>query len=182
MAQAIKLSEVANGEFASWNFYTGTGTNLEFNKQFVEKYIFPYLNNPELCGYGNETNISQKCGGGVSSSDVRYFLPNGSTVALSTANGQFYVMFDVNGKKAPSRLGTDRFYFIANDKGLKPYGADTTQNREAIINGTATDSTGNIFACKASPNPDNPNELYRHGCTLLLFMDGWEFADDYPFD
>ena len=34
---------------------------------------------------------------------------------------------------------------------------------------------------KPEANDEGIENLHRHGCTALLFLDGFEFKDDYPW-
>ena len=189
LAQAIKLSEVQNGEAKDW--VLGNNTALENTERFLNQYILPYLNSPKLCGIGGGEAVLKKCGMPVSANGISYFLTNGSTVSIvvhqiSTTIGAIsFMIVDVNGKAGPNIQGKDAFYFVlTTENGLVPYGAWTQPTREQVLDGinfTVNPGRPELISCKKSKNEENEDELYRHGCTLLLMMDGWEIKDDYPW-
>ena len=187
ITQAIKLSEVQNGELKYWD------NSLEMD-DFLEKYIFPYLKGVKLCGEGNSADVTAKCGSAVSVSGKSYTLPNGVNISVISPNAlggaaqslnKYFlaVLIDVNSNKRPNFLGYDTFYFQLNSDGFFPYGYSKGVTRDDIFNGFLVESAnGNNqeVSCKKSKSDDN-DALYRHGCTMLLMIDGWEIKDDYPW-
>ena len=177
--QAIQRSEVDNGEFASWDMVMSN--NAKENTELVfNKYFAPYFKGLKLCDIEDQS----LCGAGISSgSDVRYFFPNGTSVAflIKADTGKLYVMIDINGPKKPNYQGRDKFYFGTDDterKRLMPHGWFDGITREDILKGYK-DNSGTIVSCKKQP--DDEKEINRHGCTSLLMLDGWEMKDDYPW-
>ena len=80
------------------------------------------------------------------------------------------------------QMGTRTFYFDThgNSNRLMPTGWIDGLTREIIM--TGWDKNGYRYSCKKSKT--NEDDLYtdhRHGCTALLYMDDWEFKDDYPW-
>lgn len=165
--QAIKMSEAYNGDATTWEIPTPYNTNN--TEKFLKTYLLPYINAPQLCGNGSQ--VSEKCGYPISRFAQSYTLQNGAVVSMYPRNSQDILLFiiDVNGGKKPNILGTDAFYFTLTPKGLVPYGGLIKISRTEILEGKIGD-----ISCKT-----NKNE--RHGCTLLLFKDGWEFKKDYPY-
>ena len=178
ISQAIRLSEAENGEFASWD--TAMSNNAKENtKLFFDKYLAPYFKGLKLCDSKVEV-----CGASLSSNDVVYFFPNGTSVAFLVKPGaKMYVMIDVNGPKKPNILGRDNFYFKTDDteqKRLMPYGWFDGITREDVLRrGYTMYGDSRTMSCKKQA--DEENELNRYGCTALLMLDGWEMKDDYPW-
>ncbi len=174
LLQAIKLSEVDNGDFDSWEL--SQDSNAKTNTKMVfEQYFNPYLKSLHFCS----TGIDYTCGRPVSNDAYNYVLANGSSLSIVVKNDRtIFIMIDVNGATKPNEIGKDAFYFDnVNYLGkILPAGWIKGLTREQILSGYT--SFGNYpFYCK-SGNDENQN---RHGCTALLMLDGWEFKDDYPW-
>lgn len=192
ISNAIKLSEVENGEAKYWDGNLSPDKGIRNTELFLKKYILPYMNKPVFCGEGLGDDVVNKCGATVSSAGQTYMLANGISVAFVSKGSRnssneteiLYVIVDINGPKRPNKLGSDKFYFVLNpNKGFIPFGGGNNINREDILRGINVpfDGGSSFISCKQSKSEDNPNDNYRHGCTLLLMMDGWEFKDDYPW-
>lgn len=162
LLQAIQRSEVDNDEIKSWDFELS-------NADFTQKYIEPYFKGMNLC-----TNI-EKCPIGISSanSDRRYFLNNGTQIDIHIRANIMYVLVDIDGPKGKNTMGYDWFYFTyTNDLNkIMPFGWYEGIKKEDILNGSGS------RRCTTVASDYN----YRHGCTALLMLLGWEMTDDYPW-
>ena len=183
ISQAIKLSEAQNGEAVYWN-QEFPNRGPENTKLYMEKLILPYMK-AKFCAEGYTDTVIAKCGAVVSWAGQTYWLANGVAAAFAPSTSVvgtddiLHVNIDINGPKPPNKLGTDRFYFRwIPKKGFVPNGIDAGCTREQILSGC--NYQGNLIACKSSKTDDN-DDYYRHGCTLLLMMDGWEIKEDYPW-
>ncbi len=183
LSQVIKLSEVENGDSQYWmSEFPDKG--LQNTELYLKKFILPYLKGVEYCGSGLGDELKKKCGATVSAVGQTYLIANGISVAMvpsasiTTAGlneNILHINIDVNGPKGPNELGVDRFFFqVKPNKGLIPYGGDGNFTKEDILKGSEYNEKP--FACKQ----DKDTDYYRHGCPLLLMMNGWEFKDDYP--
>ena len=191
ISNAIKLSEAENGEAKYWNSNLSSN-GIKNTELFLNKYILPYLNNAIFCGDGLGDDVVEKCGATVSIVGKTYILPNGVSAAFVSAGSRgialetniLYVTLDANGKDAPNIHGSDKFFFVLSpNKGFIPFGGDANiSDREDILRGINVPNDGetSFIACKQIKSNNN-DAYYRHGCTLLLMFDGWEFKDDYPF-
>jgi len=164
LLQAIQRSEVDNGEIRSWNFETNTET-------FMEKYLEPYFKGMTLC-----TNL-EKCPTGISSSntDRRYFLNNGTQIDFFRAGSvPLHILIDIDGPKGKNTMGYDWFYFNYNKdlNKIMPYGWFEGITKDDIINGKNL-----AHRCTM----DKSLFYYRHGCTALLMLMGWEMTNEYPW-
>lgn len=180
ISQALKLSEVSNGEFKNWEYTVET--NEQSTLDFMNKYIVPYVKNIKHCDSGK----SRKCGMSVSSSGQNYIFNNG--VGFSILAGiNIPILIDLNGPKKPNIIGQDVFYFNINEKGqLIPYFWKENITRDEIINGITSNNM--TFYCKTPPGPLEDkdgnripeNAYYLYMCGALIMYDGWEISDDYP--
>jgi len=187
--QAIKLSEVDNGPMKTWDM--GNHGNVELSRQIVEKYITPYFSGISECDPED-----QNCGMRVASSGVSYNLKNGTAISFypTFIMGRYAIMtvITTNVIKDPV-LGRDAFYFEVVDGKVQPAFYKEGLTREEIIYGYRlygyADNNFHV-SCKAEPNADLGTDEEtgatvvdnnRTACTSLLFVDGFEFKDDYPW-
>lgn len=180
--QAIKLSEVQNGDFENWAVAENPDNKVEDTKNYVNKYIKPYYKSLKLCGEGmGENNICKAAA--VSYASTQYYTNNG--VALSfryISPGYLTILVDLQPQKAEKIMGRNVFYFSTNNykKTVMPTGWIKNLTREMALSGYNT--SGYTYSCKkVKTNDDDMYTDHRHGCTALLMIDGWEFKNDYPW-
>lgn len=172
--QAIRLSEARNGPLAEWS--------CNSSAEFFDTYIKPYYKDLKQC----TENQVEVCGTRVSGAGVSYLTNSGVGIAISCNNNNLYLMIDVNAGKKPNRIGVDAFYFdtVNQNKVLLPYGFDAHPTRDQLLQGfeyhSVVSAAYKILSCKKEKTEDN--EMNRHGCTLLLYLDNWDFKDDYPWE
>lgn len=170
--QAMKLSEVDNGEITSWTIPAGSNPSLAY----IEKYFLPYFkksvicDTPQKCGY-NSNEPFHDLNGDVSPTTFTYadyrtpFLTaDGILYSVSVSGGgdsSKAVIIDINGPKKPNQFGVDVFTFIRNEKGLLPNDHEKTDDE--VKSRCATTPSNNYW-----------------GCTALIVRNGWEIPDDYP--
>jgi prepilin-type N-terminal cleavage/methylation domain-containing protein len=163
ISQAIRLSEIDNGEYSGWD-YTTNGFINAGTKAFLNTYIKPYLKNLTFCSDGI---VNAVCGFIVSGAGTNLMLNNGVgfSVVLSSDN-RFYMIIDLNNAKKPNVMGKDVFYFtLDSTNGFVPYGYTKGMTRDQIIdNGSEKCTTAN-----------------KYMCTALIMIDGWQIKDDYPW-
>ena len=203
-AQAMQMAQVENGTLDTWaaipkaNF---ENSNIEQNRYFGEKYLFPNiktlnvciptssecwadnvknLNNQDITGTTHYRNndpgvISFIAASGYS---VYYWLHGNGT-------GMWYIV-DVNGpKNGPNIIGRDIFSFGASwgtsKAKIKLMGvsndAETVEyTRDDIINGT--NGVSNDYKCQKTSSSTQPLGAY---CGAIIAIDGWEIKSDYPW-
>lgn len=188
MSQAIKLSEVENGDVKYWETNLSGSHSFENTDIFYKKYILPYLKGYKYCASGKSEDTKKKCGLAPLTASHTYFLNNGVAIALQPMIGSsdtiFNLSMDVNGPLGPNKMGNDQFQFYLYKKygKLAPISETSGFTRNEILQGkeVVIDGTLHYVSCKKSKS-DEDDYYYRHGCTALLIMDGWEFKDDYPW-
>ena len=163
LLQAVQRSEVDNEEIKSWDFGLST-------VDFTQKYIEPYFKGMTLC-----TNLT-KCPTGISlgHSDRRYFLNNGTQIDFRIYQNTVMILIDIDGPKGKNTMGYDWFYFNYNRdlNRIMPYGWFEGITKDDIINGK-----NDVPRCTM----DKSLDYYRHGCTALLMLLGWEMTNEYPW-
>ena len=197
--QVIKLSEIDNGPIKNWNY--GTADSIDETERFMNKYILPYYSGITKCS----TGIDYSCGEPISAYGINYVLNNGIGLsirkmynhgALGTIKGAHSMFFIIStniNKGEKVIQGRDYFYFVINIENgeVLPTGWFDGITREDVFNGwTASEDLVNgemiqsNYTCKKTPRGElgeNVVDYYRHGCTALFVLDGWEFKDDYPW-
>ncbi|MBQ8168484.1 hypothetical protein IJZ97_03615, partial [bacterium] len=167
--------------------------SVELSRKFADKYLVPYLSGIYECSSGSNDENEKFCGGTVSTHGVNYVLNNGATMSVianyAETRKPVSIMLTVNFQK-DYLMGRDNFYFeIVNGK-VQPAFFSNDLTREDILNGKritldySQGSTTYTLSCKKTqpaPSDDGVTELHRHGCTALLYLDGFEFKEDYPW-
>lgn len=188
LSQAIKLSEIENGEVKYWETNLSGSHSFENTDMFYKKYILPYLKGYKYCASGRSEDAKKKCGIASFTASHTYFLNNGVAISLQPALNRSDIVLDlemdVNGPKPPNRAGYDQFQFYLYRKygNLAPISEVSALTREEILQGkeVVIDGSMHYVSCKKSKTTED-DIYYRHGCTALLIMDGWDFKKDYPW-
>ena len=176
MNQALKRSEVDNGEFKYWPDGKEMGGRAYFNK-----YWAPYLKGFKICEtysacmYNSRQPFkdlsSNASGAVVVSEDSRttLMLPDGTVVINFVAMGgsedteaaaTSIIYVDVNGGKNPNVFGKDVFIFDRTQNGLvQPYGINSDNTVKSSCR-----KGGDGWACAAK-----------------IMKDGWSIKNDYPW-
>ena len=189
-AQAIKLSEVDNGPMQTWNM-TIYG-NVDHSRRIIEKYLTPYFSGINECDQVND----KYCGLKASHNGLTYKLKNGTVISFypTLIMGKYAIMtvITTNPTEKPV-MGRDAFYFEAVDGKVQPAFYKAGLTRDEIIYGYRLEGYNyNEFhvSCKAEPIEDLGTDETtgatiiddnRTACTALLFVDGFEFKEDYPW-
>ena len=177
--QALKMSEIDNGEYEYWEDGQALGADV-----YLQKYWLPYFNVTQICNNysdcGYESSQPYKLLNGTKSSMV--FTGRLNRVPFVTADGIVYsisvaiggdtndadaaknssiIYVDINASKAPNTIGKDLFLFQrVNGKGILPHCHDSGTN---YIN-TDCSKTGE-----------------GNCCAQKIIMNGWQFPKDYPY-
>lgn len=162
LAQAVKLSEVENGEMQNWLL---TGATTKDTQTFIDTYLTPYLKNVKRVYLP------------YSSAPYPYYFRDGTPInggthySIALSNGVYLhfdqpgdglsVRVDINGEQKPNMVGRDTFWF-------QIFPQFTTYAK-----GTARNTL--IQRCQSKVNSE-----WRQ-CTTLIELDGWQIKDDYPW-
>ncbi len=181
LAQTVNRGVAAYGPINTWEIENGK------TKEFVEKYILPYLSVGKNCGYETEgdchfTYIRLNRPNRVYDYDDTYYkviLQDGTVLLMKTliyANGTLVrkdtiVDVDINGQKGPNKNGRDIFHFVYwiqddfnNFSGMfLPDGGGAAYTRDNYKD----------WGC-------NPGTTGGY-CAALIMADNWTIADDYPW-
>ncbi len=170
MNQAVKLSEIDNGEQSTWLPNSGDYSIEEY----FNKYFAPYLKVVK-------TEPEDDC-------TIRVYLANGTVMKVSKADSAWYhdphFKLYINGTTNGSVCGKDMFVFkqviieinknLYRQGGITPYttrypsGWDDISDDE--INKILREDEGN--GCSSSSS--------RYYCAALIMRNGWKIPDDYP--
>ena len=177
MEQAIRMSEMENGEITDWNRSAGSQAddegdydyeaNGKITKEFFIDYLSPYFKYISITEGKNTIDENGEKGG----EHTTIYFADGSSVSLF--NGSCIdIIFDTNACSLPNEGGRDQFRYLFcfdkmerishcgnENKVFCTYGLNDTSSRTTILN-----------SCKNS----------TQYCSRLLQIDGWEFKKDYP--
>ena len=180
--QAIKLSEIDNGEVSSWN------TSLS-GEQFFQTYLANYVKymnkytSQELWNLAPRKYLNGTAYGGTtynsgSLTTAHFTLLDGSIISTNLDNAKMWVGIDINGLAKPNTVGKDTFIFIFTSKyGLRPLGD------AGSVGGW---SYGAYLRTNVGPQGTGGNACRTGGlgywCASLIMHDGWNIAPDYPWN
>lgn len=182
--QALKMSEVDNGNHQTWD---NSSADL-----FYENYLKPYMKvtteykNKLVPNYKTPKTLSKRLYTSAALVNIDYpkfTTPDGVLYSLGTNGGlQQLIYVDINGLKSPNTFGKDIFGFtvrIDNPAILLPFGVS------AVADGGA--SFGPIIPSRDVLRGASTSACNKTGsdsglwCTALILVDGWKIASDYPW-
>jgi len=200
LASTTNLAIKDHGPISSWDIIEGDAT-VEKSKDFVDKYIIPYLRISKNCGlrtsddckfefrYYNDPQV-YKLGG----SFTRFYLADGTFVGIYARNKngrvRAQVNIDVNGQKGPNKFGVDIFPFDYLIKRNEAYPGklipvcNYDDNGNCAIEDSLSDSVNS--------NGCNKDETGGY-CSHVIMANGWKIpskeeyvnmggeADKYPW-
>ena len=158
LSNALRLSEVDNGDYETWDIASDIGV-----QNYFDKYWKPYLKTAQLC------TTTNRCGYSSDQYSWRYRNSNtNNMLALDNTYGTSFkfmdgifvcvrafsgssvssslIFIDINGAKGPNVLGTDVFQFNRiSPNGVVPNGYDQT---DAYVNDNCANVTGEYCAAK----------------------------------
>ena len=191
LSQAVKLSELENGSVDYWDYTLPV-------EQFVNKYLRKFLTIQEQTVSAAGVDYRYLNGGDcfedmcIASSYI-LGLADGTSMVVSRTTGHSngrVVFFDLNGKNLPNTIGKDVFAFsIQAQVGVAPFGygkfgASAMPDKDENGEYTTTNqvfgeynrdllTSNSTYACR--------KEQRGFWCAALIFSDGWEMRDDYPW-
>ena len=175
LSQAVKMSELENGDKEYWNYDLPAET-------FMNTYLKPFLKDVEQTnGFDIHKTINYKYLNGDRITESSVNDKNNSVIKLSDGTIIFVdgwssgeniyrgILVDTNGFKKPNILGRDLFAFrITPSLGLTP-SLEEVDREEAL--------SDKLHMCSKSKSASKSG----YACTLVIMMDGWEIKSDYPW-
>ena len=179
------------GDTTGWD--VGDDLNWENGKAFAEKYMIPYLKVARVCENNNTSDcnylISKLNGQSFNNyksfgHSYRFYLVDGTFVCVAANDysnlhdKKVNIFFDINGQKNPNKLGRDVFsleYFIKpNDINVS-----VKEHEGKLLPSYFNRSRDTLLGTEAGDycNKDKSGIA----CLALIFIDGWEIKDDYPW-
>ena len=176
LSQAVKMSELENGDKEYWNYDLPAET-------FMNTYLKPFLKDVEQTNgfdihktinykYLNgdritESSVNDKNNSVIKLSDGTIIFVDGWSSGENTGRG---ILVDTNGFKKPNILGRDLFAFrITPSLGLVPSNWGEVDREEAL--------SDKLHMCSKSKSASKSG----YPCSLVIMMDGWEIKSDYPW-
>ena len=183
LSQAISMAQVNRGDMSTYDlgyFYKVSDKDSSFSRKdyftnFFLNYIKPYVKIAKDYGYKNgKMDLGYVRG----HTDYYFKLQSGVVVAMTFATGccsylpdgrcgdtcYMALMFwvDLNGFDPPNHYGEDIFLmeFLPSTGRFRFYITNTNVQRESLLK-----------SCKSEGSL----------CGYLIFLDGWEIKDDYPW-
>jgi len=177
MQQAIKMSEVDNGDSLQWvKFdqklndegeydYDANGT---YSKEFFMEYLAPYIKYNKI----TEGKSSVDDNGNPSGEHTKVYFADGSTAKIFV--GSCYdITFDSNGERKPNEAGRDIFRFIFCNGDYHEALTCGGNNKISFCPYIWRNETRDLRLKRCK-------EESASYCSGLLFFDNWEFKEDYP--
>ena len=156
--QAIRLSEIENGEITKWKKMGSNNSSMP-PQAWYEEYLKQFLSVSKI-----EVNVDNDVWG----STILYF-PDGSAVKFSVNSWYFFPIAHDGLHNSKKDVGKKLFTFVLDyNKGIEPYNANWDGTIEMLKNDSS-------LGCRA----DATNEAAY--CTKLIQMNNWKIPDDYPF-
>jgi len=194
MNQAIKLSEVENGEMSAWGdiqsgFEKDANNNDDYSKPkdeaWLNKYIFPYLSAAEIEKMPGSNLFAVHFKDGTlalfGAESVSYYVDKKAYKSVENSHGFSANIYDKTqtGRKVftflfrPAKMCEystipTPYKYICDGAGLEAYKFDWDGTEEHLRNRTD-------ISCNANAT----NEAAY--CTALIQLYGWKIPKDYPF-
>lgn len=161
ISQAIKMSEVHNGEMENWDF-SDFEDKEERYKYFAENYIFPYLKTIKIC----EAN-TKECYPALNSLAPSAIISSGYSIKTWQDDAGGWVYVDIDGpNKGKNQEGYDIFGIKFVKKTTSLYGTKKGIWLKGLQEITP------IIRDKLKGD-----KVY---CGALIMYDGWKILDDNP--
>ena len=168
LENAIRLSEIDNGDMNEWDY---SATNNTEYKAFIEKYLQPYFKSSTIKSYWQITEYRKN--------GPSLILSDGRMLSFQFTDSAYnWIFVDLNGTKSPNIAGKDVFVLdIKCNKDYNPEGrlifwAANCGNNLSCLNGTSWN-----YACNSKSPSGNGNFF----CGKIIQLNNWEIPDNYPW-
>ena len=190
ITQAVKLSEVDNGDFTGWDLskVSSHDFDIESSERVAKTYFIPYMKYTYLCTGKNTycASYSRKKLSGASDSYSTYYhrlhglvLQNGVVIHFwPRGSTTMEIVIDINAASGSNTWGKDVFSIVVQKSkgngihtstktpaGIYLYGEGFSREK-MLNNGYGCNKTGQFAG------------LY---CGALIKEDGWKISKDYPW-
>lgn len=178
---AVRLSEAENGPMSDWDFIKSPCYDYECIKPFIERYYLPYFKDAKIITQQDIPNYSDKRYGACN-----YIRLNNGVLLKMFNHGDFIWLFaDINGTKAPNKIGRDIFVFDAYNWQDYQTNSSTTYDyyrikfwsysySEATVENLTSPSD---YACTSN----NTHVHARYYCGKLIEISDWKIPPNYPW-
>lgn len=166
ISQAIKLSEVHNGEMENWDF--SNFTPEEKNKYFGENYILPYLKTVKIC----ESN-STECINATHSGSKSAITTSGYSIITWADSIGGWVYVDIDGpSKGNNEFNKDIYQIklVKKQNSIDTYDHNAKNKKGIHLNGLQY----------ITPKTRDELKESKEYCGALIMYDGWKILDDNP--
>ncbi len=170
MNQAIRLSEVENGDKSYWFNEHAGGWNEDHTENaklvWLEKYILPYMNGVKCVIHDDMYQELPVC-----------YLPNGGAFAsYNTAVNRDWIYWTGDPRKCnphhTENIGTCSFAFFYN-----PNSKSNSLKNSIEPWKLGWDGTKEMLYRECMNN----EETYDRPCAAIIQYNGWKIPDDYPY-
>lgn len=179
---ALIMSVSENGDMVYWQYPTEQN-NGEQMSEFVNTYLFPYFTGIKECSTNKSKDDCKKItknlwGNSNGNKYPAYVFSDGGCFSIlpggsGETSGMMHLRYDINCLGNPNLENRDIFSLTISHSEGKAFkltvGSTSTHNltkREDIMKECKNE--------EASPHS-------KGACGALIFIDGWEIKDDYPF-
>ncbi len=172
--QALKLSEVENGEATTWT-YTGSNLDSEATLNWWNIYMAKYFSAASVEKVADGILVKNSDG-----SSFGIYIMGTSIIGINPV----HIIFCVNADACQKHLdansnklynfpldGKNTFLFSGRYNKIQPYfniSDNPYKTRDVLLNSSTNHST---YGCANS---------YKAYCAALIEYDGWKIAKDYP--
>lgn len=167
MNQAVKMSELTNGEFKYWGS-SFQGYDNDSIEAWYNNYFRPYVKTLKTEKEGGILYVYLADG-----SKFRVFNHRSATTDPNLSVSSIHLYFYPNANNRTNIHGKDYFTFFINSSTnskwapFEPYKFGWDGTRDKLINGT--------YGCRLN------NTDAKHYCTALIQYNNWKVPDDYPY-
>lgn len=178
--QAVRLSEIDNGDVTQWDFGTKKDGNATLT--WFKTYLAPYMKYTKA---GLSTSAD---GIEIWSESADVYLQDGTIITLwnNDDGTQMHAFVKLDGLKSPWTYGKNGFIFFI---GPPPpshggnYGSPFINKEIRAYDYRDSNCTGSdprtFWTC--DPTYGCSKTALKHNCTGLIMYDNWQIKDDYPY-
>jgi len=153
-----QVQQRAKTDGKEWGDYVNANINnneIAVIESFAKEYLLPYISHAKTLKTSYQYYI---------------YFSDGSYFRIEKSNNCFQFYFDVNGNKKPNEIGRDIQVFEYCSSSY--YGPLKLTFGPYHYSQNLTSRASALSEC---------TNITKKACCALLWFDGWEFKDDYPY-